>query len=378
MSSLQPPAPIRNALLAKRVSIQAALQESLEHAIILTGSMRPSTKSREVATLCHFFLNVPALQIVFSHLLKLRVTIKGVFGHHSRPYGPVVDFARPTNCELCDMLFLVTYVGTKQSEFFANASFFQAKLDRRSMFKGESGKRQRDLYENAKSFVFVNPELYASSLPEPPTHGERQMPGSATSGFCFWAYNELPGLPSGWHWPWHASTVTAPSDFDIAQRDEGFGEALFKLMIGQYGLPVSAPDPADFGWSRIVHDFLLRAARESLGYTYGVPHGPGIRRLNFGGDDVSALLRSGVSLVANPFGELFGWFRSEDLSSVGKAHAEERRFSADDLRKVLSEHHREGGDDGPGDNEPPEDDFEPGSDDSGGSGSFIHINISSE
>ena len=160
LAPVAPPKSVRDILAAQRIEIQGAFNECLEYAVILTEWMSPSPRSREVATLCHFFLNIPALQSALSAALNpLRVSVKGVFGHYSRPYGPVVDFGAPRGCELCDMLFVVTYGAPPRTGPFGNASFFQAKIQRKSMFSGKSSQRQRDLYLTAPWFVLRKPDL---------------------------------------------------------------------------------------------------------------------------------------------------------------------------------------------------------------------------
>jgi hypothetical protein len=347
--------------------------------------MAPKPWSREVATLCHFFLNLGGLESALTAALKpvrLKVQVKGAFGHYSKPFGPVVGFGDDSSlpgCELCDMMFIVTYAGPKGSEPFGNASFFQAKLNRGKLLSGKSSKRQGELYESADSFIFRDSKRYASAFPENKIPGWREMPGKATTGFCFWSFDAREGVAEGWPWIWQASAVIKPTAFKNPSADRTFAEAVFELMTGEFGLAVEKPAPGDFGWNRIVHDFVFRAARESLGYSHGVSYPSDIRRIQQQNpSDISWLLNSGVSIVANPFQEFFDWFGSGELSDLPKKDHLENRYLGPEALADLRRKFRFDGALGEPPLEPPADDEEPGPDDAGGGGSFVHINVSPE
>jgi len=131
-----------------RAEIQAAFYEMIFSAQLQVGESGLQHRSKEVATLLYFFLDLNHLQDALNQILrKERITTacKGIFGHKSGRLGPVVDFDMPPGtpgCELCDLLVLTTYGDPISGTALGNAAFLQAKLKRSKLTQGASSKRQ--------------------------------------------------------------------------------------------------------------------------------------------------------------------------------------------------------------------------------------------
>jgi hypothetical protein len=166
------------------------------------------------------------------------------------------------------------------------------------------------------------------------------------------------------------------SAVQLRQRAGGipFEESMFNLMAGRFGLAVASPPLSDFGWNRIVHDFLFRAAKEPLGYTYGVANASDIRR-DYWQTEVGALLRSGTPLVANrsadcskslSVGNSIVWRRAtmhKKIASLGKSWKGSSATSFQTMGTAIA-------------SRPRSTTLSLGPDDPGGGGSFINIDIS--
>lgn len=389
-----PPPQVRLALMMNRLKIEACIQAALYHALILPSNRNPrsqSNKPDEVSVLLHFFALLPDLEQRLNDLLNkdgVDVHIKGVFCHKSGCLGPVVDFDVPPlgrGCELADLLMLVTHDGVDAGGDFGNGCFLQAKVERGKIRQGPSSKRQSALYCQAKFFRFRNPAAYSTpELPDHPTPGYREMPGALRSGFAFWSYDafrqeafeDAVGMRSstkrrifpccGPIW-WHASSFMLPPSVNDPTADIGFGNAVYRMMEGSLGIAVGQPQPGDFGWNRIVHDVVLRAIREPLGGTRGIG---GLDDLLRACAELDQLVNSGIALVKNPFRNLAKAFGTEALKEAAVRHAEkENRIIFERLRNRDSNK----GSDGP----PFGNTVDLGPEDSGSSGSFINIQLSS-
>ncbi len=390
----QPSPKVHLALMMNRLKIEACIQAALYHALIqpyTRGRRGSSGKPDEVSVLVHFFALLPDLEQRLNELLNMDgvdVQIKGVFCHKSGCLGPVVDFDVPPlgrGCELADLLILVTHDDVDDGGAFGNGCFLQAKVERGKVRQGPSSQRQSALYCQAKSFRFRNPGAYATlELPDHATPGFREMPGASTSGFAFWSYDAFKReafedeanlqSPSavrqhgccGPFW-WHASSFMLPPGLNDPSADIGFGNAIYRLMEGSLGIAVGRPQAGDFRWNRIVHDVVLRAINEPLGDTRGIV---GLDDLMRAGTGPDWLVNSGTSLVKNPFRDLARAFGTESLETAAWRHAEkENRISIEKMQN------RHGDVDGKG--PPGRNDEGPGPEDSGSSGSFIQIQLSS-
>lgn len=389
---MKPAAPspsIQLALALNRLRIEAAVHTHLSHAIKLADFQARHERNHqirpdEVGVLIYFFRQLPALQDRLNEIVNpkgLGIEIKGVFCHKSGTLGPVVDFdvsPGSPGCELADLLILVTHGTRDAGDAIGNACFLQAKVDRKKFGQGRSSRRQSDLYCRSNSFRFRNPAAYSS--PEFPDHsiaGFREMPGSDLSGFAFWSYdafvNEWDTHPY-YRYAWgNASAVAIPANLNDPRCDIGFGSAIYRLLEGSLGLGVVPPTPGDFGWNRIVHDVVLRAIREPLGSHRGIAGLDGLRRVtpiaSFSSWSGFMLMRDGVATVMNPFLELASAFESKAMYEAAEAHAKDtNRLNDEDLKAAIE---RAGGDGA----EPPTDDVDLGSENSGSSGSFIQINL---
>jgi hypothetical protein len=377
-----PPAPnIQQSIRLNRLGIEAVLNEGLAYALNCAcldprTSGKPLGRIDEVSVLIHFFSFLPDLEAILNSILRpsgVGVGLKGVFCHKSGTLGPVVDFDVPPGhpgCELADLLILVTHRDRVSGAPLGNASFLQAKVERAKFSQGSSSKRQSELYCQADSFRFRD----QVDLPGLPVHlpaGFRYMPGPNTSGFVFWSYDAQSFAPP-WHWAWgHSSAIAVPESIGDKTADLGFGSAIYRMMEGSFGIGVAPPVSGDLGWNRIVHDVLLRAIREPLGDTKGIAGLDNVKRVS-GCDHASLelLMKSGLSVVLNPFRELAEAFESKELLMAAESHArEENRRSPEDLERILALAKETGTPPPPGD----EDEID--SEGPGSSGSFLQINL---
>ena len=346
----------------------------------------------EIRVLLHFFSMLPSLEVWLNDILqksKVKVQVKGVFCHKSGSLGPVVDFNESPDrkgCELADLLILVTHDNSASVSAFGNGCFLQAKVERSKISQGSSSKRQSALYCLAKSFRFKNPKAYVSSdFPDHITPGHRDMPEKHTSGFAFWSYDAFrehvfedsnwpfypycpdPNYPRSFMW-YNASSVMLPSGLDDPAADLGFGNAMYRILEGSLGIAVTPPKNDDFGWSRIVHDVVLRAIIEPLGVPRGIAGLDDVRRADI---QIESLIGSGLAITKNPFNSLASKFGTEAMKTAAKQFAtSNNRLNSDDLKKHFSNVNGDG---------PPSENinnFE--SNEDGSSGSFIQIHLSSE
>ncbi len=319
---MKPPPHIINALKAKRVFIQNALQEALEHSIIAVDQITPRPRSLEIAYLAKFFIDgLPRLQNTLNselHGAGVNISIKGVFCHKNGALGPVVDFEPtgvPRGCELADLLVLTTYDVARGKDDFGNGVFLQAKLDSINGSDGSSTARQRQLYQSAERFVFRRPDLYADSeTGDHKTPGTRMMPGNGSSGFCFWEFNPIRAASDKVPWSWHASSVYDRNSLVDPFKARSFGEAMFDLMAGEFGEGLGVFHRGKFDWNRIAHDVIRRALVEPVGPGTGIVDAECVQRLLDGGHiTLEQAMASPVAIKHNPFHSLLAGIADESI-----------------------------------------------------------------
>lgn len=327
IQQFSPPPRTKFVLQSARAHIESVFYESLETALL---ELSPNP-AMEVPTLLNFFLGLPDLGKALNIELqkhRIEALIKGVFCHRRGTYGATVEPDVPPApgardaCELADLLLLVTYGGPRFPAPFGQAMFLQAKRNRDDDVTHANTSRQLQLYSLARTFRYSNPSLYhTEEFDGPnPNDGIRWMPSHWQPGFVFWSFNSCDHI---FNYRWNSSVVTLPWAYGDPSQDIPFGHAAFQMLIGDMGLPVGPLARGNYGFSRIVHDVIARAALEVVRSRGKVT--PATLKAVIGQASAHDFLATGLPLVMNPFGESFGWWGSEQLTRYAEklTHMEE-------------------------------------------------------
>jgi hypothetical protein len=249
---IRPPANILAPLIMERERLTHAIAQTINHTFT-AAEVGCQGRPGEVDRLVYFFLEgLPVLEVQFNHILHqygVQATLSGIFCHQTPKVEAVPDFAPdPGECELGDILFLVTYGRRLRNTFAGNALLVQAKEHLHTV----RDTRQDHLYTNARDFIYRSPRRL---------RGARRSLAEGTNALWYWGFREgrFPVPPPYWH--------TEGSRARRARHyNHPFEFCLMDLICGVNGRRVwilEQNDPS-IGWSKIVDDLIRTTALSAL------------------------------------------------------------------------------------------------------------------
>jgi len=323
---IRPPAEILGPLLMERDRVIYSIAQTI-NLTFSAADVGCVDGAGEVDYLIYFFLEgLPALESQFRRIFqpyRIRPTISGIFCHQTPRVEPQPDSGlTPKQCELGDLLFLVTYGRRVYNNYLGNAFLVQAKRDSRQIH----GTQQEYLYQVAEGFTYRSPSPLANQYRD-----FRECPYA----LWYWDFRDR-GWTNALVDHWYTDGICARRR-TYARAGWPFSLVLADLICGVAGRRVRATtDPHQQDWSKIVDDMIRHTARSTFHRqnAYVSRNRDPLR----GEDAIRAVRNTGATntpfLIRSSLGRIFSIFDSE-LHEIGmklehgSEHFEEETFKTE-------------------------------------------------